>query len=249
MNAHLYYNASHIREYDHRGVEVKELFPGLHDEVRVYKISMKAGSSFSPELYADWSVLNVFGHIHNSDAFLKDPYAIHRLNTVCFYAPDYANAPYTIYAVTDFEFLQFVAHMDSHDLDESIDSILALPFFRTEAQCDRYDQDCKTAGTISRTVLFGEFDRLGRLTCGICEAWDCNGTIEKGHPEVHQWNYAVDGANYWMKVGSESEADICTRAAGDVDFIPAGPDHTLYADHNCHLHYVWVEFNTHKRGK
>ena len=98
-------------------------------------------------------------------------------------------------------------------------------------------------------MLYGEFDRLGRLTAGICEASDCAGTIEKGHPEVHQWNYCLNDANYHMTVGSGAEAVTYQRKAGDFDFIPAGPDHTLYAGVGEKVHYVWVEFNVNKRGK
>lgn len=113
----------------------------------------------------------------------------------------------------------------------------------------RYDQDCKTPGTISRTVLYGEFDRLGRLTIGICEGGNCGGTVEKGHPEVHQWNYALSDSDYQLTVGAGEDADTYDRKGGDWDFIPAGPDHNLYAGSGKKVHYIWVEFNTNKRGK
>ena len=44
--------------------------------------------------------------------------------------------------------------MDSDDIEKRGGACLHLPWFRTEAQCDRYDQECKTPSTISRTVLF-----------------------------------------------------------------------------------------------
>lgn len=251
MNAYAFYGAGHTVQYNDQGVEVIELLPGTHDEVRAYKYYMKAGSTIRPELYKDHSVLYVFGNVRGGQGILQDAHRIYPLDTVCFYAPDYDREAYTITAVTDFEFVQVVAHMDSHDWECAQDTQLTLPWFKTEAQCDRYDQDCKTPGTISRTVLYGEFDRFGRLTCGICEAWNGGGTIEKGHPEVHQWNYAIAGSDYWMKVGDGTTegTDYFDRVEGDWDFIPAGPDHTLYAEDGHHLHYVWVEFNTHKRGK
>ena len=249
MKAEVYYNASHILAYDDKGIERIELTPGSHDEVRFFKYFMKAGSSLTPELFDDRAVLYVFGHIAGQEGYIKDSHQIYSVNTVCFYAPDYDREEYTIFAETDMEFVQVIAHMDSHDWEVSKEVTVALPFFRREEQCERYDQDCKTPGTISRTVLFGEFDRLGRLTCGICEARDGNGTIEKGHPEVEQWNYALEGADYWMKTGSEPEQELYFRKAGDWDYIPAGMDHTLYADSGKYMHYAWIEFNTNKRGK
>ncbi len=247
MIAHLFYDAGHVRHYDQNGIDVIELLPGTHKEVRAYKYYMKAGSRLTPKLLADDSVFYVFGG--KGTGILRDDEAVRELDMVCFYAPNYDKMPYAIQAITDLEFVQFVANMDSHDREMTASASLHLPFFRTETQCDRYDQDCKTAGTISRTVLFGEFDRLGRITCGICQGGNCGGTIEKGHPEVDQWNYAVGCSDYQMTVGSGDDAERCDRKAGDWDYIPAGPDHSLYAGAGKEVHYVWIEFNTNKRGK
>ena len=243
---YVYYDDSHIRNYKD-GVDVIELFPGSHDEVRSFKYFLKAGTILKPEKYATESVLYLFGG--KGEVILTDDEKTRVVNTVAFYAPDYDRTNYTIQAVTDAEFVMVCANMDSDDIEKRGGACLHLPWFRTEAQCDRYDQDCKTPRTISRTVLFGEFDRLGRLTAGICEASDCAGTIEKGHAEVHQWNYCLNDANYHMTVGSGAEAVTYKRKAGDFDFIPAGPDHTLYAGVGEKVHYVWVEFNVNKRGK
>lgn len=242
---YVYYDDSHIRSYQD-GVDCIELFPGSHDEVRMFKVFLKAGMIFRPERFADESVLIVFGGF--GEVILKDDEKERIVNTVAFYAPDYDRTEYSIQAVTDTEFIIARAHMDSDDMEKRGGACLHLPWFRTEAQCDKYTQDCKTPGAISRTVLYGEFDRLGRLTCGICEAQDCNGTIEKGHPEVHQWNYCLHDAHYHMIVGSGEDAKMYWRKAGDFDFIPAGPDHTLYAGVGEKVHYVWIEFNVNKRG-
>ena len=248
MKVYLYYDASHVHSYDENGIDVIELLPGTHDEVRAFKYFMKAGRVLKPELYADRSVVYLFDG-GKGVGLLKDEEAVRKLDTVCFYAPDYDKMPYTIHAVTDMEFVMVTANMDSHDCDCAVDTRLHLPFFRTEEQCDRYDQDCKTPGTISRTVLYGEFDRLGRLTIGICEGGNCGGTVEKGHPEVHQWNYALSDSDYQLTVGAGEDADTYDRKGGDWDFIPAGPDHNLYAGSGKKVHYIWVEFNTNKRGK
>ncbi len=247
MKAHIYYDASHVRNYDKNGIDKIELLPGTHDEVHAFKYFMKAGSVLRPELYADRSVLYVFDGT-NSAGLVTDAQAMHKINSVCFYVPDYDKMSYTIQAITDMEFIMVTANMDSHDREAAENTRLHLPFYRREDQCDRYDQDCKTLGMTSRTVLFGEFDRLGRLTVGICQGKNGCGTVEKGHPQVHQWNYAVGNADYQLSVGSGDETERYDRKAGDWDFIPAGPDHSLYAGYGQEVHYVWVEFNTSKRG-
>ena len=49
MNAYAFYEAGHTVQYNEHGVEVFELLPGTHDEVRAFKYTMKAGSSVTPE--------------------------------------------------------------------------------------------------------------------------------------------------------------------------------------------------------
>jgi len=246
-NAGIYYDASHVRNYNESGIDVTELLPDTHDEVKAYKYFMKAGSVLAPELFANKYVLLLFDG--KGDGILTDAEAEHRLNTVCFYAPNFNKVSYSIYAITDIAFVKVVANQDSHDRAVTGEYAVHLPFYRKESQCDRYDQDCKTPGTISRTVLYGEFDRLGRLTCGMCKGGNCGGTIEKGHGEVHQWNYALGNSDYQMKVGTGDEAVVYDRKAGDWDFIPAGLDHSLYAGTGKEVYYVWVEFNTYKKGE
>ena len=57
---YVYYDDSHIRNYKD-GVDVIELFPGSHDEVRSFKYFLKAGTILKPEKYATESVLYLFG--------------------------------------------------------------------------------------------------------------------------------------------------------------------------------------------
>ncbi len=247
LKAIAFYNDSHNTVYNENGVDSFELLPGVHPEVRAFKYIMKAGSSITPELYADQSVLYLFSG--KGQLVIKDENSFYDVDGVAFYAPNYEKCKYTIFALSDTEFVQVLSHMDSHDMELKPRCSLMLPFFRTEEQCEMYDQDCKSPGTISRTVLYGKFDRLGRLTCGICEC-DCGGgTVEKGHPAVHQWNYALHDANYNMTVGSGDTMQKFSRKAGDWDFVPAGPDHSLTCLPGQKLHYVWVELNVNKRGQ
>ncbi len=241
-----FYSDSHAVQYNAQGVDCFELLPGTHPELRAFKYHMKAGSYLMPDLYVDQSVLYIFSG--KGKLVVKDETAIHDVNGVAFYVPNYEHCKYTIFAMTDAEFVQVQSHMDSHDWILKDRCSMTLPWFRTEEQCERYDQDCKTPGTISRSVIYGKFDRLGRLTCGICESYN-GGTIEKGHPAVHQWDYALADACYTMTVGEGDNLQRIDRKAGDWDFIPAGPAHSLTCLEGQHMHYVWVELNVNKRGE
>ena len=63
------------------------------------------------------------------------------------------------------------------------------------------------------------------------------GTDEKGHPAVHQWNYCLGNADFDITVDGETTH----TKAGDFSFIPAGPDHSLIAQPGKEVFYVWYE--------
>ena len=63
------------------------------------------------------------------------------------------------------------------------------------------------------------------------------GTVEKGHPAVDQWNYGLDNADFKLTVANESVA----HHAGDSSFVPAGLDHSLTAEPGKEVAYIWFE--------
>ena len=241
METKIFRDSEYVRSYDEKGVAWTELLPGTFEPMKCYKCNLKAGSEVSPERYGDKAVVFIFGkgtgYIAGTDGGFK-------INGVCFYAPDFDKAEYYIHAFTDLEFVMCVADMDDYDRERAAECHVYTPFFRTIEQCYPYDQSCKTPGTWSRSVLFGDFGRLGKITMGACRGQNNGGTIEKGHREVHQWNYSLGDSDYILTVeGNEIE-----RKTGDWDFIPAGLDHSLVAGEGKEVYYVWVEFYTSKHG-
>ena len=72
------------------------------------------------------------------------------------------------------------------------------------------------------------------------------GTVEKGHPKVHQWNYCLGDSDFHMSVGYKAENNMETvqHRAGDWSFIPAGADHDLVSDPGKEVYYIWFEHYT-----
>lgn len=241
METKYFTDASYVRNYDENGVAKTELLAGTFAEMKCYKYDLKAGSRVSPERYADKAAVFIFrkgtGYIEGADGGFK-------IDGLCFYAPDFDNSDYSIYAIEDMEFVMCVGDMNDYDRERAGECRLHTPFFRTVDQCYNYDQSCKTPGTWSKSVLFGDFGRLGKITMGICKGGNGGGTIEKGHPEVHQWDYCVGESDYILFV----EGTEIPRRAGDWDFIPAGLDHSLCAKDGKEVYYVWVEFYTSEHG-
>ena len=88
------------------------------------------------------------------------------------------------------------------------------------SECKEYVQDCKGPNTRSWSVLDPKY--LGGVLMGIVRA-EGEGTIEKGHPSVAQWNYALPGAD------------------GDFSYVPPGDDHSLVSDAGKLTYYIWYE--------
>ena len=224
-------------EYDQNGFCREELLPESHDgSIRNYKCFLKAGCGVSPELYARKQVLFMFG---KGRGYVADAGAAHPIEELCFYAPWFDRMPYEIFAFEDMEFVMSVIDMNEGDWEDYADSHLRLPFFRTLSKCVKYDQSCKGPNTTSWHVINPK--QLGRVILGVVRAVG-EGTVEKGHPAVHQWNYCVGNSDFNMTV----DGTTVRHKAGEWSFIPAGPDHNLVAEPGKEVFYVWYEQFTRK---
>ena len=224
-------------EYNVDGFAITELLPDTHDgTVRNYKCFLKAGSEVKPACYADKIVLYFFGKGKGYVADTKDAYPIEE---VSFYIPDFARTPFTIHAFEDMEYVMAVVDMYDCDWQDYKASHLRLPYFRPLSRCVKYDQDCKGPHTTSWQVLSSK--ELGHVIVGAVRAVG-EGTIEKGHPSVHQWNYCLGDSDFDMPVDGETVHHV----AGEWSFIPAGPDHSLVAQPGKEVFYIWFEQFTRK---
>lgn len=231
-------NENMAAEYDSFGFGRKEALPGTYDKgIKNYKCFLKAGCQASPEVYGDKLVLFFFGKGRGYVTDLKDAYAIEEL---CFYAPEFDKTAYAIHAVEDMEFMMCVVDMNEWDWRVYNGSHVRLPFFRTVSKCIKYDQDCKGPHTTSWFVLTGQ--HLGRIMVGVVRAVG-EGTAEKGHPAVEQWNYCVGNSDFKLTVGEEETV----HKAGEWSYIPAGLDHSLTAEPGKEVYYVWFEHFTRER--
>lgn len=245
MRACMIKDADIVRTYDESGVFFTELLPGVYDgPMRAFKYYMKSGSSVMPPQYEDKAVVLIFGKGKGYVEGLDGGYKIEELS---FYAPNYDKSSYRIHAVTDLEFVMCVCDMDAYDFERANECSVYLPYFRKISQCYRYEQYCKSEGMQSRSVLFGDCGRLGKITVGFCEGKDA-GTIEKGHREVHQFNYAIGSDCDFMLTVEGVSNKIFRHQEGDWSFVLAGPDHSLVANPEKYVRYVWVEIYTSEHG-
>lgn len=79
--------------------------------------------------------------------------------------------------------------------------------------------------------------------CGVVRATG-EGTTEKGHPRVEQWNYCLGDADFELKVDNEPAVP---HKGGDWSYVPAGWDHALVAQPGKEVFYVWYEHYTREK--
>ena len=227
--------------YDAGGFAKTELLSGVYDGgIRSYKCFLKAGAAVTPELYADKTVVIFFG---KGCGELEDCDGVHKITELSFYVPFMDQEGYEIRAGEDMEFIFNVVEMNEWDLAEFGRWHIKLPYFRRHSECVQYIQDCKGANTEARMILCTGW--IGRIILGTTRAHG-EGTVEKGHPSVHQWNYCVGNSDFSMSVGykEKNEMETINHKAGDWSFIPAGADHDLVSEPGKEVFYVWFEHFT-----
>lgn len=220
------------KDYDAEGFACVELLPGtFQGGISNYKCFLKAGCDYRPQRYADKTVVLFFGR---GRGYLCDAESAYNIAELSFYVPDFDHQAYFIHAVEDMEFVLSVVEMNEYDKKGFEACHTRLPFFKSMSQCDRYLQDCKGPNTMSWNVITS--NQIGRIMVGIVRAVG-EGTTEKGHPSVAQWNYCVGDSDFRLNVDGE----VTDTKAGDWSYVPAGLDHALTAEPGKEVFYVWYE--------
>ena len=208
-----------------------ELLPGTFAGVKNYKCYLQAGATVSPEKYADKSAVYCFT---GGTGYVTTAKWARNITELSFFVPDFDNSDFAIHAITDMEFLCIVMDMDENDKKAHAACHTTLPLFAAFSECREYTQDCKGPHTRSWQVLYrGE---VGRCIMGVVKAVG-EGTVEKGHPAVDQWNYGLDNADFVLDVDGEK----VPHYMGDFSFVPAGLDHSLTAQPGKEVAYIWIE--------
>ena len=222
-----------IRPQYENGFFMTELLPGTYaGGIKNYKCFLKAGCEVSPELHSEQIVILMFG---KGKGYIKTKTDLHNITEVAFYAPDFYRVPYTIHAFEDMEFVYSVVEMNQWDKELYDECHIRLPYFTLVSDAIIYDQDCKGPNTASWWIF--STIQLGRIMLGVVRA-NGEGTVEKGHPKVEQWNYCLGNSDFKLEVEDEP---VVYHKAGDWSYIPAGFDHSLTAEPGKEVYYVWYE--------
>jgi len=226
------------KKYDENGFSMIEMpldtdFEDIkRDHIKFYRCNLKAGCTVWPELDGENIVLLIF---NGKRAYVNCGIEIFHVTEPAFFIPDFDKRAYVVGAVEDTEFIMGVFGMNDWDKASFKKWHKHLPFFTLYTDGQRYDQDCKKPGTCSWIIL--QRMMLGHLTIGVVRGIG-SGTDEKGHPDVHQWNYCLGESDFDLDVEGEFE----NHKSGDFSFVYAGLDHKLLAKPGKEVFYVWVEW-------
>ena len=132
------------------------------------------------------------------------------------------------------EIVLWVIDMLESDRAAYEDTHMVLPSFKRFSECEPYDQSCKGPHTQSWTVIAD--GNLARVLMGVVKA-EGEGTKERGHAEVAQWNYCLPGSDFHFTV----EEETVNHYEGDFSYVTAGLDHSLIADPGKTVFYIWFE--------
>lgn len=223
------------REYNGFSYAQEELLPGADAvNAKFYRCSLRAGCSVTPELDREKITILIF---NGKTGYITTPYDLYNITEPSFFIPDFERVPYTVHAVEDSEFIMAVFSMNQWDREFYEKWNLHLPFFSKYSDGVQYDQDCKGPNTRSYSIL--QPFQLGHVSIGVVKAIG-EGTDEKGHGLLHQWNYCLGNSDFDLTVEEETEP----QKPGDWSFIYAGKDHKLLAKPGKEVFYVWVEYFT-----
>lgn len=228
------------------GISEVEVLPGNFKGHHHYKLNLQAGATYQPaEKYSDKTVIYIFGM---GKGYVCTPKNSYNINELAFFVADLDGGDYDIHAVTDMDIMRLVVDMNDYDKKIYSECHYRLPFFASVSNCPEYVQDCKGPTTHNWMILPGR--NVGRVSLGVCRAIGQEGvdegTIEKGHTGVHQWNYCLGNSDFKLKV---QDNDEITCHGGDWSFIPAGQDHSMIPSApGKELYYVWFEQYTRKES-
>ncbi|MGP1508598.1 MAG: hypothetical protein ACTTJW_06970 [Sphaerochaeta sp.] len=214
-----------------------EILKGTHPLVRTFMCELKAGSNVNLELFKDKIAVYCF---IKGEGYITTKNHAFNINEISFFVPNFNLEDVRLYAVSDLQIVKFVTTMLESDKARYKKTHTLLPFFKPLSQADKYTQDCKGPNTISWSIIHP--GSLARELCGVVKAYGKGeGTVEKGHPSVDQWNVIIDGSDLELDV----EGEKVHHVGGEVSYIVAGPDHSLIpSDDNSMAFYIWYEHQT-----
>lgn len=205
-----------------------DCYPGV-----VLKVCrLQAGSELVPEIHAKKTQLFFFTR---GSGYIARPAVAHNITEEAIFAPLFDKEKFSIRAGTDMEFVEILADLSDEDLHTMHHMRMTLPHFRLHSECERYEEDFKGPGVISRAIIHHRL--LGRCSMGSVHAAGPNFTGEHSHEDLEQFFFGLGGTRFTFNADGES----VVVGEGDFTHIPKKAKHSMRAEKGAVMYYVWFE--------
>jgi mannose-6-phosphate isomerase-like protein (cupin superfamily) len=132
-------------------------------------------------------------------------------------------------------YLEIVLHLNNEDLGYLDNKQERFPYFVRYAECRLYDEDIKSADTVSRIIL--PEDVVPRLCVGSVQTRGPDKVGVHAHPMLEQFFLGLPGNDIQVVAGS----DQVRFRANELLHIPLGSSHGAKVAAGRDLHYIWID--------
>lgn len=222
------------KAFDEKGLSRQGILTGAYKDMEINKCTLAAGAKWEPELYNEKEKVQMILFTEGS-GYVATPKKAFQIKEVAVFVPRFDQEKFFIQADEELSFLQIIAVMSDYDRENMADSRIALPRFRPVSEAWQYEENFKTAGIESYTLI--EHRYFGRLSMGAVYGKGPNVVGQHIHNELEQWYYALPGSEFTYLVDGEE----IPFHEGDLSFTPHGNYHGTSAAEGQQFNYIWFE--------
>jgi quercetin dioxygenase-like cupin family protein len=215
-----------------KGLSSAEALHGSYPGVVMKACRLQAGSEYVPEVYAKKT--QIF-FVTSGSGYIARPATAHNITEEAVFVPLFDSERFAIRAGGDMEFVEILADLTAEDLKTMHHMRMTLPHFRLHSACERYEEDFKGPGMVSRAIL--QHRLLGRCSMGSVYAAGPNLTGEHSHEDLEQFFFGLGDTRFTF--GADGESVVVE--GGDFTHIPKKAKHSMRAEKGALLSYVWFE--------
>lgn len=232
---------SELKEQFRDGLSRQLMLENAHEEVRLYKCTLKAGCGYEPELYGLEDRVQMFFFI-NPSGYVATKTRAWNITEQAAFIPNFKKERFWIEAgEEDLEFIHLVGNMNDWDVENYIDYHIITPRFKKVSEGMSYrEYHSGNAGSRIESRLLVEDTACGRWCMGIQNGTAPDFIGSHCHEELDQWSYVLPGSDFTYTVdGKAFKAE-----AGDLVYIPRGVCHSIEAEDGKGIRYVWIKLAT-----
>ena len=208
------------------------MLPDAFEGVETYKCKLAAGCKAEPEIYNDRIQIFFFT---KGTGYIGTKNRAHNITEVAVFVPMQDTEEFFIQAGTDMEYLNLIVKMNDFDYEEFNKVRMVLPSFSLLSNCVQYYEGFKGPSVKSYTIV--EHDNLARISMGVVTGTGPEVVGEHFHVNLQQWYYGLDDGSFTYT----ADGDSVQMKDGDFSCIPKGTKHSVRAEKDEKINYVWFE--------